>query len=114
LNKRLARSCAFESMTGGSLFGYGILATTFNVIALWTCERMQFIAGLFRLEAKEPRLRPAFGAAGPFNEIGMQGARLICSHSNSLTGGSALASLNHRRLAPSRADDVLMWGVRHS
>jgi len=77
----------------------------FNVIALWTCERMRFIAGLFGLEAKEPRLRLAFGAVGPFNEIGMQCARLICSHSNSLTGGSALASLSHRRLAPNRADD---------
>ena len=115
LNKRLARSCAFESMTSRwPIWLWDFSYCRFNVIALWTCERMQFIAGLFRLEAKEPRLHPAFGAVGPFNEIGMQGARLICSHSNSLTGGSALASLSHRRLAPSRADDALMWGVRHS
>jgi hypothetical protein len=74
-------------------------------------EGVQFVAGLFWLDAKEPRLRPAFGAVGPFNEIGMQGARLICSHSNSLTGGSALASLSHRRLCrKGRAGDAANVG----
>jgi hypothetical protein len=53
----------------------------FNVTAFGALEGVQFVAGLFRLAAKEPRQCSAFGTAGPFNGIGMWRAWLVGGHS---------------------------------
>jgi hypothetical protein len=70
---------------------------------------MQFVAGLFRLDAKEPRRCPAFGAVGPFDSIGMWGAGSVGGHEDSLaTGGSAIGlSATDACANGSRADDNL-------
>jgi hypothetical protein len=77
---------------------------------------MQFVAGLFRLNAKEPRRGPAVGTVGPFNSIGMGRARSVGGHEDSLaTGGSAIG-LSATDACAIRAivDDPRMWGVHTS
>jgi hypothetical protein len=80
-----------------------------NVIAHGARERVQFVAGLFRLDAKEPRRCPAFGTGGPFNCIGMWRARLVGGHGAPFsTGGSAIGlSATDACANGSRADDNL-------
>jgi hypothetical protein len=78
------------------------------VTALRTVEGVQFVTGLFWLDAKEPRQCPAFGTIEPLNGIGMGRARLVSGHSCSLsTGGSATElSATDACAAGGRAGDV--------
>ena len=57
-------------------------------------EGVQFEAGLFWFDAKEPRQCPAFGTVGPLNGIGVGRARLVGSHSYSRSTGGSTTELS--------------------
>jgi len=52
----------------------------FNVLTPGALEREQFAAGALSLNAKQQHCRPAFGAVGPLDRIGMRCCWLILGH----------------------------------
>jgi len=76
----------------------------FNVLTPGALEREQFAAGALSLNAKQKHCRPAFGAVGSLDRIGMRRGWLILGHraATNLFDWREYQALSHRAHAKGR------------